>query len=416
MSFKPGDIYKKDHLPRFARRRPRGTPGTSPGAYSPRDNPAEAPGPPGSAAGRPLRKRRARRAPIGARATMVVTSLLVGVMVLYIGLVAFTWIQKKRGRYNKPPTPAVKPVDLPSVPSPLPTPTNAVELVAGPSAAPRIAARIAAWKETRAALKNIDDPEYVRSPDRGLALLEEKLQKTPDLLNLRTALARKYVERADWPKAVEMLLGILEQDSGERESRMMLAHALLGQKDFAGAIGVARWILEEEPYSTESYNVLATSYLATDQVGEALPFLRKLVEGDRMNVAAHNNLGVAYTRLKEYERAAEIFEKVIQINAENSVGFFNLAVCQARLERVADACATLRTAAKRFGAGFVNTWMRDREFDAVRGTLPFQRLTDEITRETGTPGGQAGTLLPSELEKAGAKEDNPILPRTPKIR
>ncbi len=417
MRFKPGDIYKKDNLPRFARRRSLGAASTAPGAtqHTYQGHPGDAPGPPGSAAGRPLRKRRARRLPIGARATMLVTSLLVGVMILYIGLVAYTWIQKKRGKYNKPPPAPVALIEPAEAPLKPPVRTNAVDMVAGPSAAGRVTDRIQTWKATRSLLKNIDDPEYVRAPDRAMAALEEQLGKTPGHLALRMELAEKYFHQGEWAKAVEMQFSVLEQDPGERETRMRLAQSLLNLKDYEGAIGMARWILEEEPFSTDAHNILATSYLATDRVGDALPFLRKLVEGDRMNVAAHNNLGVAYTRLREYERAAEIFEKVIQISAENSVGYFNLAVCQSKLERVADACATLRAAAKRFGAGFVNTWMRDGEFDGVRGTLPFQRLTDEITREMGTTAGQAGTLLPGDLEKAGDKDENLVLPPTPRV-
>lgn len=418
MRFKPGDIYKKDNLPRFARRRSHGAESTAPGAtqHTYQGRPGDAPGPPGSAAGRPLRKRRAKRTPIGARATMLVTSLLVGVMVLYIGLVAYTWIQKKRGKYSKPPTPPAAVIEPKAAPAPTPVRTNAVDIAAGPSAAARVAERITTWKSTRTLLKNIDDPAYVRDPDRAVAVLEEQLAKTPGYLALRLELAEKYYHRGEWAKAVEMQFSVLEQDPAERETRMRLAQSLLNLKDYEGAIGMARWILQEEPFSTDAHNILATSYLATDRVGDALPFLRKLVEGDRMNVAAHNNLGVAYTRLREFERAAEIFEKVIQISAENSVGYFNLAVCQAKLERVADSCATLRAAAKRFGAGFVNTWMRDREFDGIRGTLPFQRLTDEITREMGTTAGQAGTLLPGDLEKAETRDDSLILPRTPNVR
>lgn len=61
--------------------------------------------------------------------------------------------------------------------------------------------------------------------------------------------------------------------------------------------------------------------------------------------------------------------------------------------------------------------MRDGEFDGIRGTLPFQRLTDEITREMGTTAGQTtSTLLPGDLEKAGTKDDSLILPRTPNVR
>ena len=36
--------------------------------------------------------------------------------------------------------------------------------------------------------------------------------------------------------------------------------------------------------------------------------------------------------------------------------------------------------------------MRDSEFDSIRGTMPFQRLTEEITREMGTTAGHADVL------------------------
>lgn len=417
MRNRPEDIYKKDLLPRFSRRRrqsasdavvPRrapdteGTPGLPPDDSPPSPGPGFRSTPPPHFGGRPERRRRRGRSgtPGAARFNGLAVAGLVSVLVLYIGLAAFFKFRRK-GEAAAPAVPAGARITAPAAPGPATASTNAVEnLSAGAFTAEMADAHIREIKASLSFLDKLDEhPLNRNAPEENIRLCEERLRATPGMQELLLELARRHFAANQPARAAEYYRRVLEGNPGNREARIALAQAHLKAKEYGAAIAVAKWVLELESFSLDAQQVLASVYLAQNQPRNAVPHLRAIVEGDSINVVARNNLAVAYTQIGEYDKAIKMFRGVIGQEENNPVSYNNLAICLARKNDLVEAAAVLRQAADRFGYAFVAAWIKGRDFDEVRNTLPIQNLLHQLDPLGSGADPSGGILLDGTVKK-----------------
>ena len=417
MRKRPEDIYKKDLLPRFSRRRrqsnvdavvPRRAPDSEGISDLTLEAPPPSPGqgfratPPPHFGGRPERRRRRGRSgtPGTARFNGLAVAGLISVLVLYLGLVAFFKFRRK-GHVPTPAAPALAQVGAPSAPGTANASTNTVEsLAAGAYTAEMAGAHIREIKATLSFLDKLDEhPLNRNTPEENIRLCEERLQVTPGLQELLLELARRHFAANQPSKAAAVYRRALEGNPGNRDIRIALAQAHLKAREYGAATEVAKWVLELESFSLDAHHVLASVYLAQNQPRNAVPHLRAIVEGDSINVVARNNLAVAYTQIGEYDKAIKMFRGVIGQEENNPVSYNNLAICLARKNDLVEAAAVLRQAADRFGYAFVAAWIKGRDFDEVRASLPIQNLLHQLDPLGSAADASGGVLLDGTVKK-----------------
>jgi tetratricopeptide (TPR) repeat protein len=117
-------------------------------------------------------------------------------------------------------------------------------------------------------------------------------------------------------------------------------------------------------------------------------------------MVARNNLAVTYTQVGEYDKAVKLFRGVIELEPNSPIAYNNLALCLARKKDLVESASILRQAARKFGAPFVATWVKAKDFDAVRDTAPFQNLLANLAAGSlDGPEGGSGVLLDDEGAK-----------------
>jgi tetratricopeptide (TPR) repeat protein len=247
-----------------------------------------------------------------------------------------------------------------------------------------IEGQIQVWKSVRKDLEISYALQTEEQFEKAAFRLEGALERNPDNLDVKMALAEVYLQQKRHSRARDLLLEVLAADPERYSARLALARVVLAQKNPKAALAAATWILEADPYSVDAHDVAATAYLSMDKASWALPHLRKIVNLERDNVPARNRLALTYTRLGQYDKAIQMFDVLLQEEKVDSVTYYNLAVCYAQQKKGQEAAEVLAQAAHLFGHSFVSSWVKTEDFDPIREDPAFVALAKEVSRPLGT--------------------------------
>lgn len=258
-------------------------------------------------------------------------------------------------------------------------------------------------------IKAVDTPLNTASPEQTIARLEKQLAVTPNLIDLKTELARRYKTNGQYDEAAQQLSSILSAEPHNQTARDLLAETYMEGMDYTNAIVVANWILEEDKFSTQARNILATCYMKTGDYPMAISHLRALANENSLDVVTQNNLGVAHSKMQRYDLAIPIFEKTIRIDKTNALGYFNLAICHAQMDQDQKACDVIYQASDQFGPSFVGQWLNSKQFAPIAGSVSFKRLKARFAVYTSNPD-DAANLMKSGIEAPEAVKGKAALP------
>jgi Flp pilus assembly protein TadD len=421
MKNRPEDIYKNEQMPRFARRsfarkeahhlrttapgvqeeQAEGTPALFTRPPPPQDEgPARMP-----AYGGRMERKRKRHRPGQAHPRLIglgIAGLLL-IVLAYGGLLAFFKSSQKKSDH-----PLLKSTVTPETAAGGASSASATPDPIVPDAVPSSAAEmdqlIKSIKETTAFLHNLQKPPLSKlSNSEQAAACESRLLASPTQVELLLETARKQGLAGNHARAAELYEKVLASTPGNREARLLLAQTHLKSKNYDAAVSAAKWILAEESFSLDAQQILASVFMTRKQTALAIPHLRALVEGDTVNTVPRNNLAVAYTQIGEYDKAIKMFRGVLEQDENNPVTYNNLAICYAQKGDLVESTATLRQAARRFGAAFVSSWIKGQEFDTVRNSAPFQTLLTGLETGRVEGGSSGGVILDTPLNSPDPK-------------
>lgn len=290
--------------------------------------------------------------------------------------------------------------DAPPAPPPPPAATPAVEasVVDGKTAANQstiakfIHERI---QIQRKALQTIKDARRLANAGNlsaAAAHLEEALAANPTMIDLKIPMAEIFFRQKEYSAALELLIQILDVDPLNRTAKDMLGEALVRDGNYPAALEMAEWILEDDKNSTRAHQLAATALLNMDNTTLAIPHLKSIVLYDPDDAVARNNLGVAYARAGVYNEAIAVFNELLEQNAANAVTYYNLAASLAKQSKPESAVDTLRRASRVFGPGFVAAWIGHPDFNEVRESAPFKKLSEDLQHTAPSPDARTAQL------------------------
>ncbi|MBU0678394.1 MAG: tetratricopeptide repeat protein [Verrucomicrobia bacterium] len=243
-------------------------------------------------------------------------------------------------------------------------------------------ARILDWKNSYEKIGSAQDLQKNGETDRAIERLESALSTTPAHIGTKLALAKIYMEEKESERAMKLLIEVMDADPLNAKARLALATLLSETGDHDSALDLAKWIIETDAYSVEAHRIASTAYLKTDRVRAAIPHLQKLMNLQRDNIVEMNHLATAYSQLREFGKAIKVFNDILSRDPDSSVTYYNLAVCYAQQDIPSQTVDVLNRAVKKFGAGFVGTWVQSKDFDPVREDAAFSALENEVLGNT----------------------------------
>lgn len=438
------DIYKKDSVPRFARRKYKkshmgsvdrhpevaSNSRRSTGSIGDRSGPSRFEGrmqgqsrSRSGGRGKSGGSRRSSRTTEGSKTNIIIIGVLLVAVAVYAGILGYVRLNKgsQSVAYEGPeetgPTPPAEGQAAPSTTAtgseeaaPEGELISEVEVGVPMEMDKPVDQMIAELKNAYKEIKAVDTPLNTAPAEQSIARLEKQIAITPHLLDLKMELARRYVSNAQYPEAAAQLSEILSAEPHNITARKLLADSFVEGEDYNNAILVAKWILEEDKFSTEARNILANCYMRTGNYPRAIDHLRALAGENSLDVITQNNLGVAHSRMKRYDLAIPIFEKTIRIDKSNAVGYYNLAICHAQRNTSQKACDVIYKASEQFGPAFVAQWINAKEFAPIAQTPPFERLKSRFgsyVSDTSTP----TTVLMQKEEEPKAPFGKASLPK-----
>jgi len=397
------DIYKKDEIPRFARKNYKSRNITLVGSKKKKST--NTPQPPenepsveektGSGHGENAVKHRHRtRSSRKKKTNKGVLAACVGGSLAYLLLLGSVITVKKQQQKKQRDSIASKnkPVTETSV-----QPREEVE----PSFVfSSLKVRMENWKSAEGIRRKILDGSLGKS-DEARKKIEAQLKITPYDEALLFELAAIQYAGNEHEETFETLFKTLNINPLHKDAQMLLGNALLRIQDYEGARLIGEWILEKDTFNSKAHTIVANAYLNMDKLALAIKHLHAVVDFDSRNLVAQNNLGVAYFRSENYSRAIRIFENILAQEQLNSVVYYNLSVCYARLNKASKAVEILDKAANHFGYVFIKGWLEKDDYNMIRSAPEYAKLRKRIA---DNPDSNATFKLSTVKEKKYEKD------------
>ena len=231
-------------------------------------------------------------------------------------------------------------------------------------------------------------------------------------------IANDYLRARDLDRAEDEVRAALAIWSGMNAGQRMLGVIHLYRGQFDQAIAVLERALHTNPFSAEAYNNLATAYLHKRMYDRAEELLLTAVQmrpgfmpselnlgllyillGRYDDAIGHlagaleqmpdhpsllNNLAVCHIRLGRYDEARAPLLRLVEHATSSPAPYFNLAIVAALQEQHAEAMEWIRRGAEHCSPTECQTYLKDTDFDRLRGFPEFQRFSRSLYPELPT--------------------------------
>lgn len=202
----------------------------------------------------------------------------------------------------------------------------------------------------RLALAQSDRPEVwqalgeaylaVGDDEKGVACLEESINRDPTLVAARRALAKRYLALSDGARAEQHIDEILRLDPQDESARQQLGRALMQQRMWKEAIDAFALVVTQEPDNIYAHNNLGYSAIQIGELELARTHLELTLSLEPQQGYMLNNLGVTYERLGRHAEAHAAFARAAELSPRYAQAKLNRDRLQAGLtqdERIVSA-------------------------------------------------------------------------------
>ena len=375
------DIYKKEEVPYLARKRKRprhiqdmdAKPSTAASNLRPRIRSTEDTVYSNNEHHRPLRKKKRKGKQYTSLTNRILGIAIVSLIIIYSLFLARSAWHRLKGQSPVASASPAEPADTAKANE------GEQQRLAFAEVDQMLRKNIKQWERVPKILQSVQRIGMNDRPEAAIETLEEALKKTPDVIELKLALAQLYLQQNHYGKAEMLYLEILDVLPENKKARHGLAMTLLLIENYAAAQAVAEWILDTEPWSKMVRQIAVSAYLNTDKVRSAIPHLRKMIAMDKQSLENYNNLGAAYAYVEQYDDAIDIFTELIVDKRATAATYYNLAICYAGKNDVKDCLNVLAEAARLYGAPVVFPWLENDDFNAVRNSSLFADFQEQFS-------------------------------------
>jgi arylsulfatase A-like enzyme/Flp pilus assembly protein TadD len=173
--------------------------------------------------------------------------------------------------------------------------------------------------------------------EEAIPLLQEAIEKEPDIYPLRLKLAGCYMNLKQYKKAVPALRKALEVRPGDIEVEMNLGKALLETQDFDGATTVFEDVVARTPENVMSHAGLEIAYFGTNRFSKAIKECELVLAVSPDDYDSYIVLGLSLSRSGDLEAAVPKLQKAAALRPTAPKPHMFLATVYTKLGRDADA-------------------------------------------------------------------------------
>lgn len=134
-----------------------------------------------------------------------------------------------------------------------------------------------------------------------------------ELASRFTERARRYLERENYPAAIEAYRNALTLAPERLELYFELGNAYSAVGEHANAIVMYEAVVEQRPTWAEAFYNLGNAFLQTEQLEKAAEAYQKAIALKEDFAEAHDNLGCVYNRLGDYAKAVACHETALRL-------------------------------------------------------------------------------------------------------
>lgn len=154
-------------------------------------------------------------------------------------------------------------------------------------------------------------------------VIEPLLQKHPDSLGLRIALAEAWLAAGRPTDAMDEARAALKRSETSVTAMKLLARAYLATGNDAAGEAILGRAMEIEK-DAESYMLRGRVALLRDEIVEARAWFEKAAETDGQNVEVLANLGWAYLKVRNFSAARDVLSKAVQLAPAYAAAWLDL--------------------------------------------------------------------------------------------
>ncbi len=264
------------------------------------------------------------------------------------------------------------------------------------------------WKKSFSEFEEAKDLMTWDRRDAAMKKLNESLTLLKGNLAAQKLMAEIAMKNREYPRAINLLIHILNTNPNDQIAIEMLAEAFDGLDKPVETLKLAEWGLENDPRDFKLLNIASESAFELENWPAAAQYYSKLLLAEPDNLVALNGAAALYFQTKEYKKALPYLLQVMDMNEKNPSSYMNVAICYANLGLVEDVVATLERASVVFGDRRMIGWTDSDEFDSIRNNSLFAAFAERISPELKIEAEQRALL------KAPKKEVD-IAPETPNL-
>ncbi len=180
----------------------------------------------------------------------------------------------------------------------------------------------------------------VGDDERGVACLEEAINREPALAAARRALAKRYLAMNDGVRAKQHIDELVRLDPQDAAARQQLGRAFMQQRMWKEAIDAFALVVQAEPDNIHAHNNLGYSAIQIGELELARAHLERTLSLEPQQGYMLNNLGVTYERLGRHAEAHAAFSRAAELSPRYAQAKLNRDRLQAGLtqdERIVSA-------------------------------------------------------------------------------
>jgi tetratricopeptide (TPR) repeat protein len=145
--------------------------------------------------------------------------------------------------------------------------------------------------------------QKAEKPPQTPSQIEAAIKRDPNNSKLHVALGLAYLDKNDFPRALEAFQRAVKIAPSSAEAHNWLGVAIMEKADLPGAIAEFRKAVALDPKSARAYTNLGSALAKSGEITEAVDIFKKALALEPHNMAAEMNLGVALREKGDAEDA-----------------------------------------------------------------------------------------------------------------
>ncbi|NCN42505.1 tetratricopeptide repeat protein [bacterium] len=171
----------------------------------------------------------------------------------------------------------------------------------------------------------------LKERDEAIVLLEDLLEEAPELDKARFYLGALYLDKEQYPKALENLGKIPPASTYFSDSRIQMTHLYKAEKNYSKAEKILEDSIKSRPDLPEFVAALATIYDSQKKYDKARDVLEKAIPSFPEDTQLKFFLGSVNDRLGKTQESIEAFKQVLAVDGDHVQALNYLAFTYAEL-------------------------------------------------------------------------------------